>query len=450
MGGLSRISSFDSKLNQVSNRTIHLCAGHYLFPKRDPEPYTKVQYSLVADWMLNNYPGDVIFLTSRESRLLEKKPSDYKHTQVLEASEGSSFPITRIEMDGISVGVVGVELPDLALLESSQKFSEWMKGVNAAVRGFRSANKVWAVLALSPNGPQVDSRIAQEAEGIDILLGLHFEKLPALTEINNGMLLVHIDSSGKRIGLLELEYSQGIPDVLQVTDLKNGAAMRKIKDEIDVIDQKMVMMKDRGADSDSNVVKILVRRREVFEKKLAALGQGSIKGYYFNRSIPLDAEIPKDPVIEAKILALRQEMKISNLNAPDSLIMPVDKLLYAGQQICSGCHQQQLSFIRNQKHFHAFEGLVKTKTDGDVTCIGCHSAGFGKADGVQHMKQLEPFKNVQCESCHGPGKSHSQDPKSHPFETVTADTCIQCHDSENSDEVITTDLIELFHCPAKQ
>ena len=75
---------------------------------------------------------------------------------------------------------------------------------------------------------------------------------------------------------------------------------------------------------------------------------------------------------------------------------------------------------------------------GQDTCIGCHDAEGKQIHGTAHGKSENPRSPAAahgCESCHGPGSAHVEDP-SKPgsikrFTTLPAreasDTCLTCH-----------------------
>jgi predicted CXXCH cytochrome family protein len=74
---------------------------------------------------------------------------------------------------------------------------------------------------------------------------------------------------------------------------------------------------------------------------------------------------------------------------------------------------------------------------GEETCLACHSdSGSGYHDSA-HGRAANPRAPIAqrgCESCHGPGAQHAEDPGSHPmlrFKAVTSDiaseACLTCH-----------------------
>lgn len=61
---------------------------------------------------------------------------------------------------------------------------------------------------------------------------------------------------------------------------------------------------------------------------------------------------------------------------------------------------------------------------GRQSCDECHS------DKVQQLAKAE-HKTISCESCHGPGKTHSDDPNV-KLHILTDSECMRCHESNPS------------------
>jgi len=84
-----------------------------------------------------------------------------------------------------------------------------------------------------------------------------------------------------------------------------------------------------------------------------------------------------------------------------------------------------------------------TQFPTSTTCDGCHFTGY-----MATGKRVEPA--IACESCHGPGSAHAENPKSAVFKANMADpirtneVCLQCH-MRNRDK-----RMETRHATAKE
>lgn len=129
---------------------------------------------------------------------------------------------------------------------------------------------------------------------------------------------------------------------------------------------------------------------------------------------------------------------------------------YIGSERCQKCHEDAYEVWKDSKHSHAFQSLVDAKRPGnrqfDAECIVCHTVGFGYESGFASAKN-ENLKNVGCESCHGPGSYHANNPNSKEWRSrmnrdwkaaenekpnaklkrraVMDNFCQKCHDIDN-------------------
>lgn len=113
---------------------------------------------------------------------------------------------------------------------------------------------------------------------------------------------------------------------------------------------------------------------------------------------------------------------------------------YVGNAQCRACHAEAFAVYNQTKHARAWPTLKQAAKACDLSCIGCHSVGYAKPGGYCRLDDVEPFENVGCENCHGPGGGHIAHPDdreqwSSQFRRGrTADNCMQCHTHEHSDQ----------------
>lgn len=116
-----------------------------------------------------------------------------------------------------------------------------------------------------------------------------------------------------------------------------------------------------------------------------------------------------------------------------------DKSDYVGSAACESCHQKEHGLWAKSNHARAFATLQKTHEEKNPDCQRCHTTGFKEATGFPAGGAA--LQNVGCESCHGPGKRHVDDPAHGPGTilalTDKCDTCAitlicgKCHDDAN-------------------
>ena len=121
---------------------------------------------------------------------------------------------------------------------------------------------------------------------------------------------------------------------------------------------------------------------------------------------------------------------------------------YLGYTACEPCHADIVENWKNTGHAKAFESL---KTQGEEKqenpgCVECHVVAYGQDGGFIDMDLTPELTDVQCESCHGPGKKHT--------ETLLADdivgkageeVCRKCHTEGQDKEFDFAKKSQLVH-----
>ncbi len=105
---------------------------------------------------------------------------------------------------------------------------------------------------------------------------------------------------------------------------------------------------------------------------------------------------------------------------------------FVGSAECGSCHQSALRTWQRSAHSRALEPLKSEMEHRDPDCVPCHTVGLSSEHGFRSEASTPHLANVGCESCHGAGKMHAQDPKSTPFAKVRKQACTNCHTSEQS------------------
>jgi hypothetical protein len=109
---------------------------------------------------------------------------------------------------------------------------------------------------------------------------------------------------------------------------------------------------------------------------------------------------------------------------------------YVGMEECSMCHQAQVDFWKTTVHAKAWATLVDLGKDRSFDCVGCHVTGWEKPGG-SNLAFNESLRDVQCETCHGPGSLHVEANGKEKKPTVARapaiDVCQKCHTPEHSD-----------------
>ena len=134
--------------------------------------------------------------------------------------------------------------------------------------------------------------------------------------------------------------------------------------------------------------------------------------------------------------------------------MSLEKLVFAGWQVCAQCHEPQTDFWEKTDHSSAYQTLVEQEQQFNLDCLPCHvtaeydTTKISDDDSVL-LSLPSALQQVGCEVCHGPGKTHaaSQDP-SLISRKPAASICLRCHTPERDEEFNYENNLERIASPA--
>lgn len=113
---------------------------------------------------------------------------------------------------------------------------------------------------------------------------------------------------------------------------------------------------------------------------------------------------------------------------------------FVGDEVCISCHPQQHQQWKKTGHARAYQTLTRSNRGEDLTCLPCHTTGFGETSGVANV-----LENVQCESCHGPRRGHPENGQKFP--PVSEKQCLVCHNPAKSPNFDYVPYLAKVRCP---
>lgn len=335
--------------------------------------YKKIGIDAVA-------PGELDFLLGKDALIARSTETTFLSANITDKSGGKPLftPFVTKDIAGVKVGIFG--LIDSGLnLGRGQTEAATEDAASAArnVVASLKAEKADLIIALTHLGLPLDQKLAQDVEGIDIIIGGHSGiKLDKPNRMGK-TIICQAFQRGQYLGRLDLTLAGRPPYTLQ----------------------------------------------DATEGKKIARGVSS----YVNSLVPMDANIKSEPDIDRIVGGYKEEVaKLQKEQAFQAPTAPT--LVYRGEETCRKCHARIAQFQNATRHAHAFDILMKKNKQLDAQCIGCHSTGFRREGGFTLPFMVGSFRNVQCEACHGPAKDHPENPLAgKPFTPVRQDTCTGCH-----------------------
>src|SRR6202051_5153143 len=143
----------------------------------------------------------------------------FNDAKAFDPASGRVFKPAMIrEIGGYRVAVIGQAFPYVPIAHPRRFTPDWTFGIREdelqkLVSSLRSNDKVDAVVLLSHNGMDVDLKLASRVSGIDVILGGHtHDAVPqpiAISNAGGSTLVTNAGSSGKFLGVLDLEIAKG-------------------------------------------------------------------------------------------------------------------------------------------------------------------------------------------------------------------------------------------------
>ena len=165
-------------------------------------------------------------------------------------------------------------------------------------------------------------------------------------------------------------------------------------------------------------------------------------GSYFDaRVVEIAPELPKRPDVEHTIASYFRLVNDHNHDAYVNLHSPPaqpGQAAYVGMEQCRDCHAEAFDIWERTPHSHAYHTLEVVSKNFNLSCVGCHVTGYRQAGGAE-VVQNDGLRDVQCESCHGPGSLHvAARTDAQRRATIRRDVpgtfcATQCHTQEHSD-----------------
>lgn len=313
-----------------------------------------------------------------------------------------ALPASRlVERNGVTLGIIGLSSPVDGLGSRDPASS-----VGAAMHGDADA---WIVLS---NADDATNRAVAKVEGVGLVLATAGE-VQSAPDGTHGAPIVETPARGRYVTLLHLSMGS-TPRAFELVD--SG------------VWKDLATARERGApkspEAAAGWAATLDRQRAAVE----AASEGH--NYVLVRSMPLASSLDGGSNQAAALVA---EFRKASLQRAEVAAEAPGGPRYATAGACASCHRDRLAQWVFDPHASALDSLRTRQAEQNPECVSCHTTGFGRAGGFSGVepREIEAYKGVQCEACHGPKGGHSSRGDLAAV-AVTERTCRSCHDSANS------------------
>ncbi len=273
--------------------------------------------------------------------------------------------------------------------------------------------------------------------------------LPSSQSAPGAPIFVSAGIQGQHLGALEFDlegWSKEKPIQLDQGRFTRETKVKALESKHKTYREAIASKDPRSAIYQKKLLKLNAKLERLKSSKLESADAPYLKVHV----LPLQRGMPEDRDRAQALKAYEEAIPELVKSCEESIECPTleeGAPRYVGAQTCYGCHQAAFKFWQNavvdvpgrtndgkaitrqSGHSRAWDTLVREGKTKDRECIGCHSVGFNAPGGYCKTKDVGPFENVQCESCHGPGSNHvagAGDPNL-IRRNVPETTCRECH-----------------------
>lgn len=342
----------------------------------------------------------------------------------------------------LSVGVTAVVDPTVPGAEKLGRIGEPIAAVNEAVKAMR-ADGVNTTIVLAQGMRAFAERIAHDAVGADIVVVGHAHGL------ERQRLGKPMTRAGDTFIVEPGEELQTVTHITLTVDSSPGKAVPTVSDwvitpsaaqraeELARLDAQIAEL-SANPEAEPSFIQRLQAERERVKQQIDAPTTGPAIATFEQAKItcklPVDSTAKDELVAYNAWVAEGNKKRFAGIKAPPA---PKGGASYVGIDECDACHDEAVEFWEQTPHGSAYQTLVDTNQQFDLSCVSCHVTGFREPGGSEVVENAGLI-DVQCEVCHGPGSLHVDEPdKDGKALNIRHDSpetvCAGCHTPEHSD-----------------
>ena len=451
LGDLSRTAKVIEEA-KAKGPVIVVDAGSLLYSQNPVPPQLATQEELKANLLATVYRESLAAVAVGLGPAdLAKGAQGVRFPRTEENVEDPAYPTTKAKLvpaGDAKVGVFGV-IATGAL--PAVKTGDPVAAGKAAVASLRKQGAQIVIALVQASSKRDAVELARDIGGIDLAVaGLGAvapepERIEVeASKVGGGWLIVPANR-GQIVSRVDVWVrGAGSPLADAIGRGTAAAKIARIDHEAALLDTELAKFaKDPAADPKFVANKKHEREQLVVEKKqleaqpLVVPAQGS---FFTLEQLRINKTLACDKPVQDLIRSYDQAAGEANVKAAAQKKVPAPakgKASYVGSEACADCHQDQVDYWKKTVHAGAWKTLVDRGQQYDYSCIGCHVTGWEQPGG-SNLAHNDKLRDVQCETCHGPGSIHvAKGGEEKPAALVRDpphDLCAtQCHTKEHSD-----------------
>ncbi|HVK88179.1 MAG TPA: multiheme c-type cytochrome [Kofleriaceae bacterium] len=450
LGDISRTAKL-IEAARAAGPTLVVDAGGLLYSKSPVPPHLDAQEELKADLLTATYKDALgVAAVGLGPADLAKGPEKVRLPRQVVNVQDPKLPVEApkvIELGGLKVGVFGVVgLARVGDLPAGDPIAP----SKAAIAQLEQQGAQVIVALVQADSKRDAVKLVRDIGGIDVAvagLGLAAPEPEvidtAATKVGDGWLVVP-GNRGQVVSKLDITLRGTGPLADAIGPGGAAAKTQSIDKQLAGLDADLAKF---AADKDADPAFVARKQaeREELAKQKAQLAQSPLvvpaSGPYFTLDqIRVNKQLACAVQVQDSVTAFNRAAGDANVKAAAAVPVapvPAGTATFVGGEACDDCHSDAVTFWKTTRHAQAWETLEERGQQFDFDCVGCHVTGWERPGGST-LAHNETLRDVQCETCHGPGSIHvaKGGEEQPPAVTRMPDEKLcatQCHTKEHSD-----------------
>ena len=471
LGDISRTTKLVAD-SRESGPVLVVDAGSLLYSESPVPPHLDAQEELKADLLSTIYQKDLkvgaVGLGPSDLAKGAKGERFARSVTNLADPDYATLPPSITSVGAAKVGVFGVIAEDAVTLKTSDPVSAGQR----AVAQLRKDGAQIIVGLVQASSKKAAVKLVRDIGGIDLAVAGLGLAAPEPTEVEveptkiGETWLVIPANRGQVVSRLEVTLrGPASPLVDAVGPAAAAAKAAQIDKRLAALDAELAKFQtDKDADpkfvaaKQSERAQLVADRDRLKAHPIVVPARGSfftLEQVRINKK--LACSVPVQDAVKAYDLAAGEANVKAAAGKPVAVVAK-GQASYVGMEACVDCHSDQTDFWNKTIHASAWKTLIDRGQQFDLSCIGCHVTGWERPGG-SNLAHNTNLRDVQCETCHGPGSIHvAKGGLEKPAAVHLApppDLCAtQCHTKEHSDtfqyEAYLRDIVGPGHGPDRR
>ncbi len=280
----------------------------------------------------------------------------------------------------------------------------------------------------------------------------HNDTAPPIERIGD-VLVIETANHLQTVGVLDLYVRDGGYRFADATGIERAQRRQELTRGIDDLRVKVANWEKDPKISQSDIMarKGDLERKEK-ERDALDVAPPPAKGSFFRFTMKeVRAKLGSDEATQETMRAFYKKVNERNrLAFADRKPRPVEggQASFIGVQACATCHEPAKKFWDKTAHAKAYATLSTQFKEFNLECVSCHVTGY-EMPGGSTVTHVDGFKDVQCETCHGPGSKHRDNPMDRTAieRSPKASMCVTCHHPPHVEQFDAAAKMELIVGP---